>query len=229
MTLLIGTRYRALLERPLRDLAKVLWIPDNPCLDDRVAGHADLSVFIHKNNAVVSEAEEFDCLVNLLTIKGIKTDRSQKQGAVYPADAGLCVSVVGNTWIFNPKTTDPAIQRLAGNSKINTAQGYTRCSICPVSDTALITSDQDIAVKARHAGLDVLSISPGNIVLPGYPYGFIGGASIRIDPATIAFTGTLKDHPDRERMKAFLAKYGQTALYLTDRPVFDIGGAAALP
>ena len=74
-----------------------------------------------------------------------------------------------------------------------------------------------------------LDIAPGHIALEGFPYGFIGGAAFKISDDTMAFTGTLDEHPDGERIVGYLAEYGLGSVFLTDKPIFDIGGAVALP
>ena len=77
--------------------------------------------------------------------------------------------------------------------------------------------------------MDVLQIRPGHIALEGYDYGFIGGASFLLDSNTLAFTGHLDVHPDRDRILDFLRQHGVSAVFLTESPVFDIGGAVRLP
>ena len=88
-------------------------------------------------------------------------------------------------------------------------QGYTKCSICVVSENAIITSDIGIHCKAKESGIDSLLISPGYIDLPGYKYGFIGGASFKISDNVIAFTGSLDSHPDKDNIEHFLCKYDE--------------------
>ena len=232
--LITGARYRARLERALDRLgADVLWLSDNPDVDPRLAGHADLGVLVPGEGRVVAAPGVRDNLVNSLTNKGYTgrytVVRSSPQGAVYPADAGLCVCRAGRFTICNPKTVDPVAARLLTGEMIAVTQGYTRCAVCVVSDGAIITSDDVIAERAADAGLDVLRITPGHIRLDGFPYGFIGGASIPIARDRVAFTGRLDGHPDGAAIEAFLRRHGKTPLYLTDEPVFDIGGGVTLP
>ena len=108
-------------------------------------------------------------------------------------------------------------------------QGYTRCAAAVVDDHSIITADAGVSRAAKNAGMDVLDIAPGHIELKGYDHGFIGGASFKINNNVVAFTGKLDGHPDEGRIYDFLAGHGQKALILTDRPIFDIGGAIALP
>ena len=229
MRLAIGERYRNQLEEALREQeAQVLWLPDNPDVDERLAGHADLSVFSENDIILAANGARAE-LVNCLTCQTVIIESSRKQGPVYPADAALCACSTGKYILYNPKTVDPLIPEHTNSIPILVNQGYTNCSVCVVSNDAIITADDVIASRARQAGMDVLKIRPGHIKLDGFDYGFIGGAAFLLDPGRMAFTGTLSDHPDEARILAFLGKHGQEPVYLTKTPIFDIGGAVALP
>ena len=230
MTLLAGGRYRQRLEHGLcRLFQDVIWLPDNPSIDARLAGHTDLNVFMPDPGHIIVAKDLRPHIVNCLTKDKIICLASGKQGSVYPRDAGLCICTTGEYTIYNPKTIDPvAIPYLSG-TLIRVPQGYTKCSVSVVSDVAIITSDDAIAKSAADAEMDVLRIRPGNIELDGFEYGFIGGASFRIDSHTIAFTGTLGHHPDCRQILAFLRKHGAVPVFLSDDPLFDIGGAVVLP
>lgn len=230
MTLIIGERYAPMLESALsRYGADVLWLPDDPDVDPRLAGHADLCVFYPGGGAVFAAPGVYDLLVNYLTNRGYAVLRSAGQGQRYPRDAGLCVCTTGEYTIYNSKTIDPALLGQLAGGRIDVPQGYTKCSVCVVASDAIITADDVIASRAASAGMDVLKIAPGYILLDGFDYGFIGGASFKLDADTLAFTGTLDAHPDQAAIAAFLKKHGLRAVYLTDGPLFDIGGAVALP
>ena len=44
-TIIIGEKYSQILDKPLENLGiEVIYVPDNPDVDGRLAGHADLSV-----------------------------------------------------------------------------------------------------------------------------------------------------------------------------------------
>ena len=229
MTFVIGARYRPLLEAPLRVLGKsVFWLPDNPAVDPRLAGHADLAVLrLGKDRVCVPEGADTH-FVNYLTNRGYPIVYAGKQGAVYPQDVGLCVCATGKYTICNSKTVDPAIASCLTGVRIDVSQGYTKCAVSVVSDEAIITADNAVASRAAEAGMDVLRIAPGHVVLEGFDYGFIGGASFLLDKQTMAFTGSIEDHPDKARIGRFLQKHGVTPVFLTERPIFDIGGAVAL-
>ncbi len=112
---------------------------------------------------------------------------------------------------------------------MHVAQGYTRCAALVVNDQSIITADAGVSRAAKNCNINVLDITPGHIGLQGFPYGFIGGAAFKISDDTMAFTGTLDGHPDGECIVGFLAENGLGSVFLTDRPIFDIGGAIALP
>ncbi len=230
MTLLIGKRYEPELAQSLGVQGiEVIWLPDNKDIDPRLAGHADLSVFAGHGHIVAVQGV-YPTIVNLLTNRGYTVIQAEReQGPKYPDDVGLCVCATGKYTLYNPKTVDPAVAPLLGGKLVPVNQGYTRCAAAVVDDHSIITADAGVSRAAKNAGMDVLDIVPGYIELKEYDHGFIGGASFIINNNVVAFTGKLTEHPDEGRIYDFLAKHGQKALILTDRPIFDIGGAIALP
>ncbi|MCD7845934.1 MAG: hypothetical protein LUG57_08840 [Oscillospiraceae bacterium] len=231
--LLIGARYRSRLARPLERLGmQVCWLPDDAILDSRLAGHTDLRVFAAKGQAVVGLGV-YPHIVNILTNLGYSVRAVLPQGPSYPADAGLCICDTGSVLLCNPKTAAPQAVALADGHghAIAVAQGYTRCAVCVVTRRAVITADHGIvqAVSKHPAvNMDVLEITPGYVALDGFEYGFIGGASFKLNPNTIAFTGTLDRHPDKAEILSFIARHGVKPVFLTNDPIFDIGGAVML-
>ena len=229
---IIGEKYFDILENPLKklgiDAAKV---PDNPCVDKRLSGHADLSV-LHRGGKELLLAPY---------LKGSKFAESmQKRGfevsfadivqqAEYPLDAQLNCCVAGKNIIAAPTVSYAEIVNYftikKGYRMISCKQGYARCSVCVVDENAIITADRGIAAAARENGLEVLAISPGFIALDGFPYGFIGGAAFKMANDTLAFTGTLDQHPDKEAIENFLAVRKIKPVYITHYSIFDIGGA----
>ena len=224
MTLLIGERYRPLLAQSLaaQGLA-VFWLPDNAAVDPRLAGHADLSVFVSGRQAVAAEGI-YPHIVNFLTNREYTVSRSNRQGPVYPNDAGLCVCGTGKYTIYDPETVDPAVLDILDDVPVAVRQGYARCAAAVVDDHSIITADAGVSRAAKNAGMDVLDIAAGHIALDGYDTGFIGGASFLLNN-NVYFTGTQDEHPDRDRIIRFIAERGKKPVFLTDRPIFDIGGA----
>ena len=215
----LGAKYRDLLEKPLVERGiSALWLPDNPNVDPRLAGHADL-MLLHLGGArVVTTCSQLSDLDMDITY-------TSRQGREYPQDIVLCACIVGIYCIHNFRFSDPAI---SGFERIDVRQGYAKCSVCVVDDKSIITSDTGIARAASSHGMDVLEIEPGHILLPGFDTGFIGGTTFKLSAHELAFTGELDGHPDRPAIEAFLEARGVEPVYLTTQPAFDIGSAVPL-
>ncbi len=147
-------------------------------------------------------------------------------GEAYPKDCALNVKIVGNYAIFNPKCIDKNLEnylKINGFTSIFVKQGYAGCSICKVSDSAIITADRLIAEKANEAGIDVLQIKSGDIKLLGYDTGFIGGCSF-CDDQNVYFYGDVKKHSDGDAILQFINRHGKQVVCLHEDKLTDIGG-----
>ena len=232
---LICKKYAEILQFSLeiRGISSII-IPNNPVVDPRLSGHTDLSVFHARGErlflAPYLKGTDFQNRLAELGAELIFPEIIQRPD--YPQDAQLNVCAIGKNLIFSPKTAAKEIVDLFTNRTdtelIPVRQGYVNCSVCVVDEHSLITADRGIARKAEQHGLEVLLITPGHIDLPGFAYGFIGGAAFRLSEHTMAFTGVLDGHPDKEAILSFLYRHGLEADYLTNRPIFDIGGAIPL-
>ena len=223
---IIGEKYKKALEPGLERLgAFVLWLPDNPLVDPRLSGHADLSAVLVPGRGLVLapylKETEFPHAVDKLGFD--YSFANIEQGMKYPQDAYLNVCCVGEYMIANPKT---AYNAILGKKTIAVKQGYSRCSVCVVSDDAVITADRGIAEAVKDK-LDVLLVSPGYVSLAGFECGFLGGAAFKSD-GKLCFSGRPDAHPDKDRIIAFLAKHHVSPVYLTDGALFDFGGAVVL-
>lgn len=234
-TILYGEKYAEKLKKPLKNRnIQSIFVLDNPNVDPRLAGHADLSV-LHTGGEKVMLAPY---------LKGSRVaDRLWELGAEilfpdiqqhasYPEDVQLNLCLLGGYVLYNAKAVPrTAVEYLTNYGSfyfINCRQGYTRCSCCVVDAYSLITADRGIAAQAASAGLSVLLISPGHILLDGFLYGFIGGASFKLSDHEMAFTGRLDTHPDRDRILQFLSQRDVEAVFLTEEPIFDIGSAVPI-
>lgn len=148
-------------------------------------------------------------------------------GDKYPADVPLNAALFGNCAILNPKTVCKNID-FSGRSLIPVRQGYTKCSVVPVTESAIITDDVSIASAAEKNGLAVLLVSKGDVALPGREYGFIGGCCGLIAPDTMLFNGSLAFHKDGEKIRTFLSSFGVRAEEAGDFQLTDIGSILPL-
>ena len=229
-----GEKYAEILEKSLESLhIKSILLPDNPDIDSRLSGHADLSI-LHAGGEKLFLAPylEGSAFAERMRIQGAELRFPvQRQKRDYPEDAQLNICISGKHMICNPKTADADIVvklTSSGAKSISVRQGYSRCSVCIIDVDSIITADRGIAIAAESNGMHVLLIRPGYIRLDGYPYGFIGGASCKLASDKLAFTGNLDAHPDREAILGFLSERGISPVYLSQEPAFDIGSMIPL-
>jgi hypothetical protein len=229
--ILLGERYRSVLDAPLRELGlNPLYLPDNPMLDPRLAGHADLSVFPAGERIWLSLQLKGTEIHEMLLNSGYFVYFPNiLEGKTYPADAHLNLCAVGKHLFFSPKASAPEVEFLTiseGYQPIPVKQAYLRCAMLPADEESIITADPGVAKAARAAGLQVLQIEPGHVALKGFAYGFLGGAGFLLPEQKITvLTGRLDRHPDKGRIEAFLRERGLALHTLTDEPIFDIGSA----
>lgn len=228
-TILIGEKYFELLEEPLKMLGiNALSIPGNGFVDSRLSGHGDLSVLHTGGNSLwLAPHLQGSRFADWLNSMGFALDYPDiVQSAAYPGDAQLNVCICGKYVICNRSIVpEELVHHLTnkGFEIIDCRQGYAKCSGCVVDERSIITADRGVEAAAKGAGLDVLLIEPGYIALDGFDYGFIGGSSFKISRGKLAFTGALNEHPNKNDILCFLKAHEVEAVYLTERPIFDIG------
>jgi hypothetical protein len=198
-----------------------------PChsLYESVCGHPDMQLTIIDNKNIVIHNHMDKKTIELLTLLGITLIYSEKElNENYPQDIILNSLDIGDIFIHKINSTDPALLRMVKNKKnLNVKQGYTKCSTAVLSNKAAITSDLGIASALRKEGVDVLTIPPGDIDLPGLNYGFIGGTCGLIDESRLAFFGELEHYMHGSKVLSFLEKHNVTPVYLKKGRLIDRG------
>lgn len=186
--------------------------------------HADLSVNYIGNGEVVLTQTQVK-LKTALEKLGCKCySINEALGNAYPEDCKLNCVCNRSDLICNFGIVSDKIKELCkGKNIINTRQGYTKCSLCPVSDGAFITDDKSIAVALKNAKYDVLEVEKGSVALDGYDYGFIGGACSKVSENVLAFFGNAKEHKSYEDIKAFCGNCKVDLLSLGNGRLYDIG------
>ncbi|MFH1855909.1 MAG: DUF6873 family GME fold protein [Candidatus Omnitrophota bacterium] len=192
-----------------------------------IVSHPDIFFFqINKNTLVHAPivAGEFIKKLKNTAIELIPAEKNP--AGTYPATASINAARVGKYIFHNTHLTDAAIKREAEKLNLNFVhcnQGYSRCSVIPVKEKALITCDKGIKKAAQENGIEALSITPGNIELPGEKHGFIGGASGVLPDGKIFFLGDITKHPDFEKIRVFLKTHAVDYLSLEGLPLYDVG------
>ncbi len=144
----------------------------------------------------------------------------------YPQDVAYNIVSVGPYTFHLERATDPVARsafQQRGAQWVSIRQGYSKCSVCVVSEKAIITQDSVIARKAQALGIEALWIETNKILLPGRNYGFIGGASGKLKRDLLAFTGDIHRLNCGQAIIAFCRKHGVATVCLSDGDVLDIG------
>jgi len=163
--------------------------------------------------------------------EGFSVLTGDKIGDTYPLDVKLNIAVSKDFFIYNPKTADSTlIKELINTGKrgIPVKQGYTKCSLCFVTENAVITEDPSIYESLKNTDIHTLLISKGDIYLSDSHCGFFGGATGKTDKNTLAVTGSLQYHRDGEKIRDFCRSHGVEIKELTDGKIIDIGGILPL-
>ena len=197
-------------------------------LADEVARHQDMLMCHTGNDIIFSDRSQN---ISLLEKEGFTVFRESGLSAEYPGDVKLNVAIGSEFCIFNPNTISPSLKDFLIEKKLqitHTRQGYTKCSLCFVSENAVITEDTSIKKALENTGTDVLLISKGDIYLSEKHYGFFGGSTGKISEDTLAVTGELKYHRDADAITEFCNNHHVKIHELNKGRITDIGGILPL-
>lgn len=189
-----------------------------------ISAHPDMQLFIHNKNAFVHPHIDKSFLRELERYCSINLCGSELYHD-YPRDIAYNIAFTGRFALHRLDCTAPAILDYLNRMNthlINTRQGYSKCSTLIIDDTSIITADSSIDRTARTSGMNSLLISTGHVDLPGYKYGFIGGATGRFMDMVL-FTGHIDGHPDRESIYEFIESRGLKVKVLSNLKVLDTG------
>jgi hypothetical protein len=204
---------------------KVLIVPPSKILYEAVKGHPDMLMhFIGNGDMIVHKDMDYDYINNLINLGiNVKTSTRSLQ-ACYPYNISLNAVNLNNLFMHNLKYTDAGLLASIKNKKIkNVKQGYTKCSTAIVKPNAIMTSDRGIAICAEEEGIDVLLLPPGDIILPGLDYGFIGGCCGLLGDGALAFYGNIKHYLYGDEVLEFLNKHDVKPVFLRDGKLVDRG------
>lgn len=194
-------------------------------LPEGIASHADLQLLHFGENEFFSASEHL--------FKGereacfsVKKLNIELAGG-YPKDVALNAAVIGKYLVYNPSTLAPEVLKRAselGMKLISVKQGYTKCSICVLSDSAIITDDKSICESAGKYLNEVVFIEKNSIALRGFNYGFIGGCCGKLSSKLLAVNGSIMSHSDHNKIIDALDRNGIEAVELKGGRLEDIGG-----
>lgn len=211
------------------ELNDVIGLPPCRSLDAPVASHPDmlaLPIFSGGRRRLYLFESYYNKNRGIFDSHGIIPQTvGREPDSKYPNDILLNFLIYENHIIGRTDMMPDELKKL-GLSEIYAKQGYARCSVC-LLDGGAITADAALADILSKLGADVLKITPGGIVLNGYGYGFIGGATL-ICGKHLFFFGNPLGHPDGGKMIDFAKSHGYIPHALTgfenSEDLFDCGG-----
>lgn len=204
---------------------KIIKVPSCNKLYNAIKGHPDILLHIQDKNSIIVHKDIPKDFITLLKHNGFNVTLSTYSlDSKYPNDIFLNAVSFKNYFIHNTNYTDPILLKLNNYKKlINVKQGYTKCSTCIVNDNSIITSDTNIAKHLTSNNFNVLLIPPGDIILEGLDYGFIGGCSGLIEKNVLAFYGNLSYYKYGKEVLNFLKENKVEPLYLRNGKLIDRG------
>lgn len=200
-------------------------LPPYKNLQRPVATHPDMllstvgdKIFVPRDYFLKNE-EVFDGVCVTLVDADVRPE--------YPWDVRMNALIMGDT-LFG--RVDVICKEILESVKAHVfiKQGYAACSTLVIAENAAVTADRSIAKALTERGVDVCLIEQGHIALDGYDFGFIGGASVRLQNDTVAFFGDLKYHPDHKKISEFAKKHQTQLISLSDEPLADYGGGKCI-
>ena len=221
-------------EEKLKDLGiRLFKTKPHPELYTAVCSHPDMLLHHIGGETVIYAPGTDPELLDKLKIFGFELIKGERMlSPSYPADIAYNAARVGKRYFHNLRYTDRSLAdqlKRRGVKAVHVEQGYAKCSILPVDENSIITSDAGVAKAARKEGLDVLLADcRESIRLPGLNYGFIGGAGGMISKSICAINGNINKLSCGEAVLDFLSGKKVHIMELSDESVVDIGSILPL-
>ena len=201
-------------------------LPPSSEVSEAISHHVDLSLFLSDGIGFVTREgyERVHPLCPSLSLSVIEEELVPR----YPEEARLNVLTVGKN-AFYLKGNAPGVLlahlKEKGYALHTVKQGYPACTVLALDSRHAISADRGMLRALKECGIEVLPICDGGVMLPPFPYGFLGGAA-GVFRDTVYFIGDVRTHPDGRRIVDFIEGCGMRALSLCDGPLLDLGGLA---
>ena len=208
----------------------IIEAPRAKALPAPLSSHPDMLFFAHEKT-IISSAEYcdenphfFEDITKLVPGVILKlTDESFY--AEYPRDAIFNALVIGDKIFLKEDSVSRKIIEYASDAGLkicSVKQGYPACTTLPLSKNHAITADLGMKKALEKKGVEITLIDNGDISLPPYKYGFIGGAS-GVFGDKLYFIGDYKLHRDRAKIEAAARAVGLSPISLCSAPLIDLG------
>ncbi len=230
----VDSRISADAENRLRELGvEILKLGPHPDLYDAVSCHPDMMLHhLGGSRIVYAPGTDARAIAKLEELGFLMIKGDSLLTPSYPYDIAYNAARVGKWYFHNLKYTDRYMREqldILGIEPVHVAQGYTKCSVLPVNDNSIITTDTGIARAAEKKGIDALLLEcDESIRLPGLNHGFIGGACGLISNTICAVNGLVQKLKFSERMLSFLSERKISIKEISESSVTDIGSIVPL-
>lgn len=199
-------------------------LPRTVLVSPPISGHPDIQLFPHDGRVFCHPDIEIS-FIKKIGKKAEVVVCTAGLSPEYPGDVPYNIACAGNCAFHHRSGINHSIgEHLQSRGVVlaGVSQGYAKCSSMVVNDDAIITADRSIHKSASDHGIMSLLIRTGHIDLPGYAYGFIGGASGRIDDMLLV-AGDLSLHPDYEKIVEYIYGTGKKLIFLSRKKAVDLG------
>jgi hypothetical protein len=195
-----------------------------------ISGHPDIFICQAGDILIVAPNLPEQYLTRLKNVVSNIITGEFPVGSEYPATSRYNAVATPNYLIHNFRHTDFMITRtLEDLQPVQVDQGYCRCNLLPLKDDHFITSDTGIykvlkGLSPGSSGLhpDLIYVSPGDILLQGFPHGFFGGCC-GILGNKVFVNGSLNFYKDGNKVRDFLGSMGYKIVELADDRLMDCG------
>lgn len=200
-------------------------LPADPLLASPVASHPDMlitiidhTLFCHQSYYTVASAQ-INAITSMCHLRLVRT--TEPRGPEYPMDVGLNTLVLQDRQKLIARQASLAPELLPYLAA-DTKQGYAGCSSLYIRGT-ILTADPSIRWTAEKLGLRVYALPSGEIFLPGYNTGLIGGCGGVCNNTVYLYGNTGSCTPGRA-LKQFCHQVNIPIIELMDAPLSDFGG-----
>ena len=206
---------------------RIILLPPFSVLAEPVSAHPDMLLFPAEDERIIFTHRGYLDICRKAfaetnyEIVPIEETVSEK----YPYDILLNSAKIGQHILGKKAHISSSILDYASKNHLDVTdikQGYAKCSICKVSENAIISADPSVLKAAEKLNINALKISEGGVHLRGYDRGFIGGASGN-DGENVFFCGDIMKHRDGEKITQFCISHGKNAVSLSKEELYDIG------
>ena len=220
--MIVDNRFSHIAQKRWGDIYEIVPSCTVTQLSEPVCAHPDMAL-VRAGNVYIAEPTVYDYYKTKLTAVTVLRGETILS-CNYPVDIAYNVLISEHKAFANLPYIDAVLKKellQQGTELIHVNQGYAKCS-CAVAGKCIITADPAIYNAAKTHGFSVLKISPGDVLLEGLDYGFIGGASGFFDDK-LFFFGDITKHRDFGKIKIFLAENEVEWDYIPDYPLTDVG------